>query len=149
MIIFLTITIILVLIVVTRMDTDLTVARLSTTTSRQANHWQLVISIMVIIWHWILMIMQTGRLLILNFLYCHHFNNPFYHQYHNHHHHHPLLHHHHHHHDNDYGTKQAEFPNFSWRGYAGFSQLQDEVISMIRIWSEYDKNIITIWPEYD
>ena len=25
---------------------------------------------------------------------------------------------------------QAEFPNFSWRGYAGFSQLQDEVISM-------------------
>ena len=26
---------------------------------------------------------------------------------------------------------QAEFPNFSWRGYAGFSQLQDEVLLMM------------------
>ena len=44
--------------------------------------------------------------------------------------HHHLLPHHHdpRHHDDE--NKQAEFPNFSWRGYAGFSQLQDEVISM-------------------
>jgi hypothetical protein len=26
-----------------------------------------------------------------------------------------------------YDYKQAEFPKFSWKGYAGFSQVQDEV----------------------
>ena len=28
---------------------------------------------------------------------------------------------------------QAEFPKFSWRGYAGFSQLQDEVLMMLTV----------------
>jgi len=32
-----------------------------------------------------------------------------------------------------YDYKQAEFPNFSWRGYAGFSQLQDEVLQDISL----------------
>ena len=102
--------IMMIIVISIRMDTDLTVERLSTTTSRHSFHLILtrkkhLSSSQIKYDHKITIFNLISKIIIIII---------------------PPQHHHH-----QDAHNQAEFPNFSWRGYAGFSQLQDEVVFMI------------------